>query len=136
MKRKAMAGGEYSKLSQADEETGCQFVRQEKHRHENDARRRLVTACLFCVVFIICEVTGKEKITECWGNNEWMIWALTISILAICVKNISTLSFLLADRLVNFKNRKIEIEQKNGDLFRKVNLLWTEVYTSFKMEAI
>ena len=36
-----MAGGEYSKLSQADEETGCQFVRQEKHRHENDARRRL-----------------------------------------------------------------------------------------------
>lgn len=70
MKRKAMAGGEYSKLSQADEETGCQFVRQEKHRHENDARRRLVTACLFCVVFIICEVTGKKKITHCRGNDK------------------------------------------------------------------
>lgn len=70
MKRKAMAGGEYSKLSQADEETGCHFVRQEKHRHENDARRRLVTACLFCVVFIICEVTGKKKITDCRGNNK------------------------------------------------------------------
>lgn len=64
MKRKAMAGGEYSKLSQADEETSCQFVRQEKHRHENDARRRLVTACLFCVLFIICEVTGRKKITD------------------------------------------------------------------------
>lgn len=54
-----MAGNEYSKLSQADEEIACQFVVKGKHRHENDARKRLITACLFCTVFIICEVTGK-----------------------------------------------------------------------------
>ena len=60
-----MAGNEYSKLSQADEETACQFVVQEKHRHEIDARKRLITACLFCTVFIICEVTGKALQAGC-----------------------------------------------------------------------
>lgn len=65
MKRNAMAGNEYSKLSQADEEIACQFVIQEKHRPEIDARKRLITACLFCTVFIICEVTGKKLKAGC-----------------------------------------------------------------------
>lgn len=54
-----MAGNQYSKLAQADEEIACQFVPREKQIHENDARRRLITACVFCTVFIICEVIGK-----------------------------------------------------------------------------
>lgn len=53
-----MKGDEYKKLSQADEEIACQFAVQEKRRHEIDARKRLITACVFCTVFIICEVTG------------------------------------------------------------------------------
>ncbi|XP_078376959.1 proton-coupled zinc antiporter SLC30A8-like [Oculina patagonica] len=58
MRRKNMAGNQYSKLAQADEEIACQFVPKEKHIHENDAKRRLITACVFCTVFIICEVIG------------------------------------------------------------------------------
>jgi len=58
MRKKVMAVNEYKKLSQADEEIACQFARQEKHRHGNDARKRLITACLFCTVFITCEVIG------------------------------------------------------------------------------
>lgn len=54
-----MAGNHYSKLAQADEEIACQFVSREKHSHENDARRRLIIACAFCTVFIICEVIGE-----------------------------------------------------------------------------
>ena len=56
-----MAGKEYSKLAQADEEIACQFVRQEKHSHENDAKKRLIIACVFCSVFIVCEVIGKHS---------------------------------------------------------------------------
>lgn len=59
MRRKIMAGNQYSKLSQGDEEIACEFVRRENQSHENDARRRLITACVFCTVFIICEVIGK-----------------------------------------------------------------------------
>ena len=55
-----MAGNQYSKLAQADEEIACQFVSREKNSHDNDAKRRLITACVFCTVFIICEVIGKE----------------------------------------------------------------------------
>lgn len=55
-----MAGNQYSKLAQADEEIACQFVPKEKHIHENDAKRRLITACVFCTVFIICEVIGES----------------------------------------------------------------------------
>lgn len=54
-----MAGNQYSKLTQADEEIACQFVSREKNSHDNDAKRRLITACVFCTVFIICEVVGK-----------------------------------------------------------------------------
>lgn len=53
-----MAGNQYSKLSQGDEENPCEFVKRVKQSHENDARRRLITACVFCTVFIICEVIG------------------------------------------------------------------------------
>lgn len=53
-----MAGNQYSKLSQGDEEIACEFVRRENQSPENDARRRLITACVFCTVFIICEVIG------------------------------------------------------------------------------
>jgi len=49
---------EYSRLSQADEEIACKFDTQSRQRHENDARKRLIIACLFCTVFIVCEVTG------------------------------------------------------------------------------
>lgn len=59
MRRNIMAGNQYSKLVQGDEEIACQFVRRENHSHENDAKRRLITACVFCTVFIICEVIGK-----------------------------------------------------------------------------
>ncbi|XP_068670496.1 proton-coupled zinc antiporter SLC30A8-like [Montipora capricornis] len=58
MRKKVMKEKEYSKLSQADEEIACQYVSQPKHRHENDARKRLITACLFCTVFIVCEIAG------------------------------------------------------------------------------
>lgn len=54
---------EYARLSQTDEEIACQFETQSRQRHENDARRRLITACLFCTVFIVCEVTGKGFLT-------------------------------------------------------------------------
>lgn len=54
-----MAGNQYSKLSLGDEEIACEFVRRENQSPENDARRRLITACVFCIVFIICEVIGK-----------------------------------------------------------------------------
>lgn len=53
-----MAGNEYSKLTQADEEIGCQFVKKEKDSRENDARKSLIIACAFCTVFIVCEVIG------------------------------------------------------------------------------
>lgn len=59
---------EYSKLSQADEEIACQFETQSRQRHENDARKRLITACLFCTVFIACEVTGKGFLTMSESN--------------------------------------------------------------------
>lgn len=53
-----MAGNDYSKLAQGDEEITCKFVRKEKHSHESDARKRLIIACVFCTLFIICEVIG------------------------------------------------------------------------------
>ena len=59
MRRNIMAGNQYSKLSRGDEEIACEFARRENQSHENDARRRLITACVFCTVFIICEVIGK-----------------------------------------------------------------------------
>ena len=64
-----MAGNQYLKLSQGDEEIACEFVRRENQSHENDARRRLITACVFCSVFIICEVIG-EKLFQIFGPSH------------------------------------------------------------------
>ena len=59
MRRNIMARNEYSKLTQGDEEIGCQFIKKEKDSHEHDVRKRLIIACAFCTVFIICEVVGE-----------------------------------------------------------------------------
>ena len=63
MRRSVTMAREYSRLSQADEEIACKFDTQSRQRHENDARKRLIIACLFCTVFIVCEVTGKGFLT-------------------------------------------------------------------------
>ena len=64
-----MAGNQYSKLSRGDEGSVCEFVRRENQSHESDARRRLITACVFCSVFIICEVIG-EKLFQIFGPGR------------------------------------------------------------------
>jgi hypothetical protein len=57
MKKKAKTR-EYTKVA-SDVEEPCGFVFQPPKSEARDGRRRLILAILFCVFFIICEITGE-----------------------------------------------------------------------------
>ncbi|XP_031557916.1 zinc transporter 8-like [Actinia tenebrosa] len=57
MKKKAKTR-EYTKIVSDVEEPPCRFVCQPPKSELRDGRKRLIVAILFCVFFIICEITG------------------------------------------------------------------------------
>lgn len=58
MKKKAKAR-EYTKIASDEEQPPCRFVCQPPKSDLRDGRKRLIVAILFCVFFIICEITGE-----------------------------------------------------------------------------
>lgn len=58
MKKKAKTR-EYTKIASDVEQPPCRFVCQPPKSDLRDGRKRLIIAILFCLFFIICEITGE-----------------------------------------------------------------------------